>query len=52
MEEGAVKRKKCFPEGSREASLPLENRIRRTSGSMEKEKIPASTFQDRRGAQK
>ena len=40
MEEGAVKRKKCFPEGSREASPPLENRIRGTSDTVKKEKSP------------
>ena len=36
MAEGAVKRKKGFPEGRREASPPLENRIRRISGTVEK----------------
>ena len=40
MAEGAVKRKKGFPEGRREASPPLENRIRRISGTVEKEKSP------------
>jgi len=40
MGEGAVKRKKCFPEGSREASPPLENKLRGTSDTVKKRKIP------------
>jgi len=52
MAEGAVKRKKGFPEGRREASPPLENRIRRISGTVEKEKSPPAHFiQGRRGSQ-
>ena len=43
MGEGAVKRKKCFPEGSREASPPLENRIRGTSDTVKKEKSPPAS---------
>jgi hypothetical protein len=40
MAEGAVKRKKAFPKGGVKPAPPLENRIRRTSGIMEKEKSP------------
>ena len=40
MAEGAVKRKKGFPEGRREASPPPENKIRRTSDAVKKEKSP------------
>ena len=35
-----MKRKKGFPEGSREASPPPENKIRRTSDAVKKEKSP------------
>ena len=35
-----MKRKKAFPGGGRENSPPLENRIRRTSDTVKKEKSP------------
>jgi len=51
MAEGAVKRKKGFPEGSRGASPPLENKDTADIRYRGKRKIPADTLQGRRGSQ-
>ena len=51
MVEGAVKRKKGFSEGSREASLPFGKQDTADIRYREKRKIPAGTFQGRRGLQ-
>ena len=44
MAEGAVKRKKAFPKGVVEPASLGENRIRRTSGTVKKEKSPPAHF--------